>query len=1060
MQSRRGPHAVLVLAALAVLAILAVSSDIGKVSGQTTYTIWPASTVPTTKDDGPDSAVELGVKFRSDTAGTITGIRFYKATTNTGTHVGNLWSSSGTKLASATFTGETASGWQQVNFATPVSIAANTVYVASYHTNTGHYSDDQNFFATKGVDNPPLHALAAGVSGANGVYRYGASSSFPNQNYNSSNYWVDVVFSTGAVSDTSPPTVTAFSIPATATSLTVAITTFTAQDNVAVTGYLLTESATKPSATAAGWTATPPASYTFTSAGTKTLYAWAKDAANNVSASRSASVTITLPDSSPPTVTAFSIPATATSLTVAITTFTAQDNVAVTGYLLTETATTPSATGTGWTATAPASYTFTSAGAKTLYAWAKDAANNVSASRTATVTITLPDSSPPTVTAFSIPATATSLTVAITTFTAQDNVAVTGYLLTETATTPSATGTGWTATAPASYTFTSAGAKTLYAWAKDAANNVSASRTATVTITLSSTSPEPSGWYAGDMHVHRSCGGSPIPLSNMYDMMTTNNLAVISLLADMGNGEVQNPATDLPLVNGQDASISTPGRIVHWDTEWHWDATYSQYAHQALGGHIVALGLNQAQQVWQELTDQILDWAHQRNAIAGFAHLQYLDGGIPQALTCCTPVEYPVAAALGKLDFISEDVDDSGSGQGMNPDAAIDAYYKLLNTGFRPGFAAGTDYPCNGGRPLGGLLTYVQVAGGQMTYGNWIAGIRSGRTVVSRNGHKEFVALTVNGTATPGDEIQLAAAATLPVTVQWTATQNFTGTLQLVSNGAVVAGIQATVSAGTPVVWNTGVDFPKSGWVAARRMGADGHQVQTGAVFVIVNGAPIRASVSDAQYFVSWMDTLLTNIGTGGVWRSYFPTELSLAQSHYQSAKAVFQQIATDAGAGNPPPPDSPNIFTTQTPSLFEFEAAYELGTKFWSDVNGTITGVRLYTNSLEGGDHTVRIWNATTSSVVAGPYTWTVTSGTEGWKAFTLPTPLSISANTDYIVAISNGPDRYYAEQVEGMASPIVSGHLHTYTGSGVYTGTLGTMPASTWQNTAYFRDIVFAAQ
>src|SRR6266568_5432069 len=58
-------------------------------------TIWPASTVPATPDSGPDNAVELGVKFRSDVAGTVTGIRFYKGTGNTGTHVGNLWTSAG-----------------------------------------------------------------------------------------------------------------------------------------------------------------------------------------------------------------------------------------------------------------------------------------------------------------------------------------------------------------------------------------------------------------------------------------------------------------------------------------------------------------------------------------------------------------------------------------------------------------------------------------------------------------------------------------------------------------------------------------------------------------------------------------------------------------------------------------------------------------------------------------------------------------------------------------------------------------------------------------------------
>ena len=106
----------------------------------------------------------------------------------------NLWSSAGTKLATATFAGETASGWQQVNFTSPVNVTANTVYVVSYHTNTGHYSANANQFATAGVDNPPLHALANGVSGGNGVYRYGASSAFPNQTFNTTGYWVDVVF--------------------------------------------------------------------------------------------------------------------------------------------------------------------------------------------------------------------------------------------------------------------------------------------------------------------------------------------------------------------------------------------------------------------------------------------------------------------------------------------------------------------------------------------------------------------------------------------------------------------------------------------------------------------------------------------------------------------------------------------------------------------------------------------------------------------------------------------------------------------------------------------------
>ena len=99
------------------------------------------------------------------------------------------------------------------------------------------------------------------------------------------------------------------------------------------------------------------------------------------------------------------------------------------------------------------------------------------------------------------------------------------------------------------------------------------------------------------------------------------------------------------------------------------------------------------------------------------------------------------------------------------PNASFMPITVCLTCGFRPGFAAGTDYPCNGGAALGSLLTYVQVAGGQMTYRNWIEGIAKGRTVVSRNGHNEFLNLTVNDSATPGDEIKLTGAGSVQVTI-------------------------------------------------------------------------------------------------------------------------------------------------------------------------------------------------------------------------------------------------------------------------------------------------------
>jgi hypothetical protein len=152
------------------------------------------STTPSLVDSNDGQAVELGVKFKTDTAGYITGLRFYKASTNVGTHVGHIWSNSGVLLGSATFTNETGSGWQQVNFSTPISVSANTTYIASYFAPSGHYSENENGFATTGIDNPPLHALANGVDGSDGVYHYSSSSGFPTDSWNSTNYWVDVVY--------------------------------------------------------------------------------------------------------------------------------------------------------------------------------------------------------------------------------------------------------------------------------------------------------------------------------------------------------------------------------------------------------------------------------------------------------------------------------------------------------------------------------------------------------------------------------------------------------------------------------------------------------------------------------------------------------------------------------------------------------------------------------------------------------------------------------------------------------------------------------------------------
>ena len=108
--------------------------------------IWGTNVTPEEIDSDDSTPVNVGVKFQASIPGTVTGIRFYKASANTGTHIGELWTATGQLLASATFTNETGSGWQEVDFSQPVAIDANTIYIASYFAPNGHYSANSAYF--------------------------------------------------------------------------------------------------------------------------------------------------------------------------------------------------------------------------------------------------------------------------------------------------------------------------------------------------------------------------------------------------------------------------------------------------------------------------------------------------------------------------------------------------------------------------------------------------------------------------------------------------------------------------------------------------------------------------------------------------------------------------------------------------------------------------------------------------------------------------------------------------------------------------------------------------
>jgi hypothetical protein len=233
-------------------------------------------------------ALQLGMKFRSSVNGTATGVRFYKQSGNTGTHIGQLYNSAGSLLAQATFVNETTSGWQQVNFATPVAITANTTYIISYHSSAGFYSGTVAYF-TSSVSNGPLTGLQDGLDGPNGIFLYTTTPASPTSSYRASNYWVDVVFNT---STPNPPPTVAITSPANNASFTAPASIAIAANASDTNGGTVTKVEFFQGSTLLGEDTSAP--YTFTwsnvAAGNYTLTARATD--NGGAATTSAQVSV------------------------------------------------------------------------------------------------------------------------------------------------------------------------------------------------------------------------------------------------------------------------------------------------------------------------------------------------------------------------------------------------------------------------------------------------------------------------------------------------------------------------------------------------------------------------------------------------------------------------------------------------------------------------------------------------------------------------------------------------------------------------------------------------
>jgi hypothetical protein len=388
----------------------------------------------------------------------------------------------------------------------------------------------------------------------------------------------------------------------------------------------------------------------------------------------------------------------------------------------------------------------------------------------------------------------------------------------------------------------------------------------------------PAGWFSGDIHIHRteSCLGVSDPVSVFNAMPSDLNVA--SVLVWCAGGHFMSDAMAY-FLGQQDAPVSTPTQIVHYDLEVSSCGDADRLAH---GSYLNLADINFPTSTYQ---GPIQDWAKdQPGTVIGVDHASLFASGYgtyPPLDSCCVPFEAPLSVALGRADFISYQP------LPADPGPFRFLYYTLLDTGFRPGLASGSDASCLP-FPLGSMRTYARLDGG-LTYPNYTAAIAAGRTVVVED-TDNFIEFTVDSVGT-GEQLDVALGGTqVELRARLIAPQSvaISGTLEIVKNHQVVASHPYSNLTGEYVlsVFDT-VD--KSAWYAART--AKSH---TGAVFAILADAPIRANVESPTYYLDYMDWL-ENLVVTGFFSSSSPIDETALLADIAAARAIFEQIETEA---------------------------------------------------------------------------------------------------------------------------------------------------------------------
>jgi len=443
------------------------------------------------------------------------------------------------------------------------------------------------------------------------------------------------------------------------------------------------------------------------------------------------------------------------------------------------------------------------------------------------------------------------------------------------------------------------------------------------------------GWYSGDTHIHAAgCAHYANPTEGvapetMIRQIRGEGLSIGEVLTwapgwfyqkQFFTGQAQSPAASLEHPQLQKANnVSLAPRATAEDSAstLRYDVEVSGFP-SSHAGHLVLLRLkNQdfpgAKQIedWPSWNLPILRWAKAQGAVGGYAHCGL---GMIVESDALPNYEIPPMDGIGTQEAIvdvTHGLVDFLSGCDTEPVAELNAWYHLLNCGFRMAMLGETDYPCLSGERPGKGRSYVRLDRaplGDEGYEAWVRGMRQGRLYCG-DGRSHFLDFRAHGRRTGEEDVlldgrgRITIEATLAAWLEPQLTADILATrtspgrswylenarisdtrtvnVELVVNGQV-EDARPVLADGKPRAVQFVASIAQSSWIALRILSSS----HTHPIFVQVARRPIRASKRSAQWNRACVDK---------IWEVKSPfirdIERAAAAEAFDHARATYEQI-------------------------------------------------------------------------------------------------------------------------------------------------------------------------